>query len=208
MKHFTKKEDAFLLNNYLKIPAKRMSKILGRSESSARQRMMLLGIVVPPEIIQKFKDESRFKPGCTPPNKGRKQSEYMSAKAINISKKTRFKKGRLPHNTKKDGAISIRTDKRGVQYKFIRVAISKWVPLQRWLWEKNNGPIPKGGKIIFIDGDTMNYELQNLQLITTAGLMVKNSYHNWPKPLADMVQLRGALNRQINKRSKLLTHEK
>ncbi|NII81698.1 MULTISPECIES: hypothetical protein [unclassified Pedobacter] len=110
MRKFTPEEDKYLRDNYLSIPAKRMSKNLGRSESSARQRMALLGIVVPVHITEKFKLESRIKPGNIPPNKGKKQTDYMSAEAIERTKATRFNKGNEPHNTKHDGYERISKD--------------------------------------------------------------------------------------------------
>lgn len=62
-RYFSKQEDQFILENYTSIPAKRIAKLLGRSESTARQRMKALGLIVPQDIIQKFKQESRFKKG-------------------------------------------------------------------------------------------------------------------------------------------------
>lgn len=198
MSAFTVKEDRFLMDNYLNIPAKRMSKMLGRSESSARQRMKLLGIIVPAETIKKFKEESRFGKGKPSFNAGKKQSEYMSADAIERSKKSRFKSCHLPHNTRNDFEISIREDKRGVKYKFIRIALSKWIPLHRHNWIIVNGQIKRGLKLIFKDGDTMNCSLENLELLTAAELMKRNTYHNYPQPIPKLIQLRGALNRRIN----------
>jgi len=208
MKFFSKEEDEFLRDNYLTIPAKRMAKMLGRCESSARQRMTLIGIIVPADITAKFKRESRFSKGHISFNKGLQQSEYMNDKAIEKTKATRFNKGHLPHNTKTDLTISVRPDNRGVNYKFIRVGLGKWIPLHRYNWEQSNGLIPAGMKLIFKDGDTMNCEPNNIEAVTPGELMRRNSYHNWPKPLAQTVQLRGALNRQINKHLKKLSNEK
>jgi hypothetical protein len=63
MRFFTPEEDDFLRQNYMTIPTKRMSLTLGRSESSARQRMALIGIVVPEEVAEMFKKQSQFKKG-------------------------------------------------------------------------------------------------------------------------------------------------
>lgn len=182
--------------------------MLGRFEGTARQRMKLLGIIVPPEIIEKFKKESYFSKGDVPLNKGRKQIEYMSAAAIKKTKKTRFKKGQLPHNTKQDLQITIRPDKRGVKYQFIRVSLNNWVPLHRYNWEKDHGKIAPKMKLIFKDGDTMNCDIGNLELITNADLMKRNSYHNYGKEIASTIQLRGVITRQINKHIKILQNEK
>jgi hypothetical protein len=204
MTYFSSKEDRFLRDNYLTIPAKKMSKMLGRSESGARQRMKLLGISVPPEVAAKFKAESQIKPGNVPANKGRGVTEWMTKAGIKASKASRFKKGGLPPTTLFNGCITLRTDNRGVKQKWIRISKNKWLPLARFKWAKKHGRIKKGIKIIHKDGDPMNCRLANLKALTCGELMKKNSYHNYPKPLALMVQLRGALNRQINKQSKKL----
>jgi hypothetical protein len=205
IKHFTKKEDKLLFDNYLRLPSCTMSRMLKRSKSSARQRMKRLGIIVPAELIEQFKKQSHFKPGTPAVNKGLKQSQYMSAEAIKKVSQSWFKPGTNPANTKHDGAICIRGDKLGNRYQFIRLSEANWIPLHRYNWIQIHGAIPNGLKLIFKDGDTLNCSIDNLELLTAAELMKRNSFHNYPKPLAMIVQLRGALNRQINKKSKTIT---
>lgn len=207
MRRFTPEEDKFLLDNYLTMPTKRMAKELGRTDSTARQRLHLLGVVVPPEIGEVFRKQSQIKKGTVPPNKGEKQSDYMSADSIARARATCFKKGNLPQNTKNDMDISIRTDRRGVDYKFIRVSLGEWIPLQRYVWEKAHGPLPKGMKVIFKDGNPLNCDLDNLEALSSAELMKRNSYHNYPQPIAQVIQLRGALNRKINNQIKRMKNE-
>ncbi len=205
---YTAEEDQFLKDNYLLIPVKRMSRMLGRCEAGARQRMQRLGIVVPPEVIERNKRESWIKQGANPPNKGKKLHEFVSPEGIERSSATRFKPGNIPPNTKADYVITTRPDKRGVPYQFIRVSLAKWMPLHRYNWQTVNGPIAPKMKLIFKDGDTMNCDVSNLELMTYADLMRRNSVHNLPKPLAEIVQLRGAIQRQINKHQKRLSDEK
>ena len=204
MRKFTKEEDDFIRQNYLTIPSKRIAKVLGRSEGTARQRMKILNIIIPPEIIQKFIEDSRYKKGSISFNKGKRQTEYMSQEAIENTKKTRFKKGSIPHNTKeKDGVISIRTDKRGVKYKFIRIGLGKWMPLSRYNWEQVHGSINSKMKIIHTDGNSLNSDLSNLQLVTPGELMKLNSYHNLPPEITQTIHLSAVLTRKINQKQKL-----
>jgi hypothetical protein len=149
-----------------------------------------------------------FKKGSTPANKGKKWSEFMSAEGMRNSLTTAFKKGNQPRNTKTDFAITVRNDKTKVQYLFIRVAKANWAPLLRYNWEKVNGAIPKKMNLVHADGDRMNCEASNGLLLTNAELMQRNSCHNYPKEIATTIQLRGALNRQINKHLKKLRDEK
>lgn len=208
MKRFTPEEDQFLIDNYLTIPATSLSRMLGRAKAVARQRMAILGLVVPADVIQRFKDESRIKPGNVPFNKGKKQSDFMAQEAIERIRATQFRKGNLPHNTKADFEISIRADKRGVKYKFIRTGLGKWIGLHRYKWEEVYGPIPPKMNLVFKDGDTFNCDISNLELLSNEDLMRRNTVHNYPKPITQAIQLRGALNRQINKHLKKLSNEK
>lgn len=197
MRFFSKKEDTFLKRNYKKIPAKRMSVILGRTESTARQRMKLLGIVVPPEIVQKFKDESRFKKGHISFNKGKKQTEFMSSESIERCKIGMFKKGHTSANKKplgymritKDGYMEIKTQEPNV-----------FEAYHRLMWEETFGSIPDGKIVRFVTKDKTNVHPFNLELIDRKINMEKNSIHAMPEDLRKAVQMMGALNRQINKR--------
>ena len=80
-------------------------------------------------------------------------------------------------------------------------------PQRRWrgvhliIWEAKYGPIPPGHALAFRDGDKTNITLDNLELVTRADLMRRNSCHRYGEEIAKLVQLRGALTRQINRRT-------
>lgn len=168
---FTPEEDKFLFENYLTIPAKRMSKILGRSESGARQRMKLLGIEIPAELTESFKKAGQIKPGSIPPNKGKKQTDYMTPEAIARTAKTRFKKGNEPHNTKHDGYERITQD----GYIEIRVRKGVFKLKHRLEWEKVNGPIPDGYILVCKGQDIKDTDPANWEPITMQENMNRNS---------------------------------
>ena len=159
-----KQQIEFIKQNYLKLPGKRISDIIGRSDCFVRNVRKKYNLIIPKEIIQKFRKESQFKKGQIPFNKGKKQTEFMSKESIEKSKATRFKKGQLPHNTKYDGNISIRKS-HGIPYKYIRIELGKWELLHRHVWEKEKGPIPEGCNVQFKDGDSLNCHIDNLFLI-------------------------------------------
>lgn len=52
-----------------------------------------------------------------------------------------------------------------------------FAPKHRLIWEAVNGPIPKGHKLIFADGDKTNITLDNLLLITDAQMARLNQNH-------------------------------
>ena len=118
-------------------------------------------------------NQTQFYKGMNPWNAGKK---------IRMSPKSEFKKGMLPKNTMHDGAITIRRDKSGRPYKFVRLAKSKWDLYHRQLWMQANGPVPQGMIIIFKDNNTMNCELSNLEMITLRENMERN--RNRPKQAA------------------------
>lgn len=178
--------------------------MLGRAESVARQRMARIGLVVPREIIERRIADSRIKKGNTPPNKGKKWNDFMSKEGMRNSRRTTFKKGNLPHNTKYDGAMGIRRDKTGIEYIYIRVGLAKWEPLHRMVWRHHKGKIPPRMLIVFKDGNQGNCNIDNLEMISMADNLRRNSWHNYPKEIGTIIQLRGALNRQINKHLKAL----
>lgn len=115
---------------------------------------------------------------------GKKQSEYMSADAIERSKQTRFKKGNIPHNALEVGSEVIRVSK-GLSYYMIKVPNqSKLVYKHTWLWEQANGAVPKGFNIVFKNGNSLDCRLENLECISNAELMERNTIHQYPPELA------------------------
>ncbi len=89
---------AFVIENYLKLTNAEMARQLGCSAGGVKSILKSLGIVIPAHIIAERKQLTRFKNGQISHNKGKKQTDYMTPEAIANTAKTRFKKGRLPHN--------------------------------------------------------------------------------------------------------------
>lgn len=176
----TPAQDKIIKRKYLKVPVKTLAHEMGLGETVMRKRLQQLNLVIPADIIAQRKRDSQIKPGHVPLNKGKKQADYMCKEAIARTKSTRFKKGQLPHNAIgfKDGDISIRhdhKDRNGKAYKYIRLSLGKWYPLHQHRWEKKNGKLPKGHCLWFKDGNTLNCTLKNLELITRAENMRRNS---------------------------------
>jgi len=156
------------------------------------------------EMIEKVKaklsengKKYRFQKGHVPYNTGRSIPENVKEK---ISK-TFFQKGIVPHNTKPVGYESVRIDKAGNKYTFIKVEDKKrMVPKHRHIWEQANGEIPKGHVIQFIDGNTSNCTLGNLRCVTHEVNLYTGSVHKLPVEIAEIIIL--------NKKVKNKIHEK
>lgn len=124
------------------------------------------------------------------------------------TRRTQFKRGALAGRarynyrpigselTDKDGALVRKVSETGNR----RV---DWRPVHVLVWESMHGPVPTGSIVIFADRNRRNFEPSNLELVTRAENMRRNSYlTNYPKDVADLIRMRGVLNRKINTRSK------
>lgn len=115
-----------------------------------------------------------FPKGHTPFNKGLKLEEYMSEEGIKNSEKTRFRKGFIPKNHKKIGSERLNVD----GYWEIKVSEpNKWMLKQRFLWELYTGEkLKREDKIIFLDHNKNNVDINNLVKIANSQLALLNGY--------------------------------
>lgn len=112
----------------------------------------------------------RFEKGFVPHNKGK---PYPAARAPACAA-NQFKTGNLPHNTKylghervsKDGYIEISVDQINPHTGFDRHYVLK----HRWLWEQTHGQVPEGMCLKCIDGNRLNTDPTNWELIPRAML--------------------------------------
>ena len=132
------------------------------------------------------KDPQHFLTGNVPPNKGRKGYSPPGCE------KGWFRTAQNPVNTRplyserwdnvKDGnnktpilmikvpgAAPYASQKRtGAHQK------TRWVRKAVWIWERDNGPVPKGHAVIQLDGDPSNCDPSNLDCIPQAALAMLN----------------------------------
>ena len=137
---------------------------------------------------------NQFKPGHTPHNKGKQISAEIYEKVA----PTMFKKGNKPHNTKPVGTINVRADTQGRLYQYIKIKDSHWELLQRHVWTQANGEIPPGSVVIFLDGNYLNCELNNLQVISRRENMARNTIQRYPAELQEVMKLTCKLKRKTN----------
>lgn len=154
----------YIRDNYLKVPIKTIAGHIGRSQTFVRGQMVREKLIVPPEIVEQRKKDSRYQPGQTAHNKGVPMHQWMSDESMERVKATQFQEGHLPHNTREDGALSVRYT-HGYPYWWIRVELGHWKMLHRVLWEEMHGPIHSDCNIQFRNGDTLDVRLGNLHMI-------------------------------------------
>lgn len=201
---FTPEEDEVLKGNYLDIPVKRLAALLNRSGCGINSRLRQLNLKIPPELAKQRKESGMIRKGAVPPNKGKKWEDIMSPEAIERCKTTQFKKNHLPHNSKKDFEEVQRKDSSGYMYLMIKLPENrKLIYKHIWLWEQeNNRKLPAGYNIVFKNGNSLDCRIENLECISNAELMQRNTMHRFPEDLRKIIQLKGALKRQINKLEK------
>ena len=187
-----------------------VGQVLGRSVSSVHNKAFALGLEKSDSFwqsdasgrAQKGKQDPRikatqFKPGMAPWNKGKPGTtgHHPNTKA------TQFKKGATPRSTLPLG--SLRMTKDGYME---RKEPRGWVAVHRLVWERANGPIPKGHIVRFKTGMKTAIEaevtLERLECITRAENANRNSFRRFGPEMAQLYQLKGAIARQLNRISK------
>jgi DNA-directed RNA polymerase subunit H (RpoH/RPB5) len=206
-KFWTPEEYELLKKHFPHVHTKDVAAMLNRSYESVSNQAYLFGLKKSAEFMASEKSgrknvlmESgkafRFPKGHTSWNKGK---EFPR---IGRMEEGQFKKGNLPHNTKYDGAERLQKDKTGKIYKYIRLSKSKWKMVHVVEWEKANGIVPKGMVIVFKDGNTLNTELSNLEMISRADLMRRNTIQRFPKELVEVIKLKSKLIKTIKRHGK------
>lgn len=160
-----------------------------RSETAIQLKARKLGLRKSGEFMAS--NPGCFKPGQEPWNKGQPHNPPGSEVG-------RFIKGQEPPTRKPLG--SERPGKDGVLYRKVaetRVKAINWRPVHHLIYERHFGDIPEGHMIIFRDGNNRNFEPSNLECITRAENMRRNSVQRLPDDLRLAVQMLGVLNRKI-----------
>lgn len=181
--------------------------LIERTEASVENRAFKLG--VRKSDGYRVSKGGRFLPGHSPHNTGKPASEWNTGRER--CRRTQFKRGRPPQEARNYRPVgSLRVCKDGYLERKVTDdpnvhPSNRWVALHRLVWESANGPIPAGHIVVFKAGRTTAVEaevvIDRLELISRAENMRRNSYHTrYPKEVAQLIQLRGALNRKINNR--------
>lgn len=145
--------------------------------------------------------QHQFAKGIVPANKGLRRPGW----SVGNMARTQFKPGHKPtemplgtHRVNADGWLDRKVRMDGPPQ-------HRWKAVHRIVWEAAHGPVPPGHRVVFKGGRTTVLEeitLDRLEMITARELMLRNSVHNLPPQLLEIVHLRSAITRQINQQSK------
>lgn len=192
MKWTTQKKE-WLRDLYPDNPNDFIAEVFGCSYSAIKNQAVKMG-------LSKSRAYLDTKPGCF--KRGHKTWNKGKEHRPAGSERGQFKAGHKPHTWKPIGHERLTKD--GIwQRKVTDTGVTRrdYQAIHKLIWEEVNGPVPECHIVIFVDGNRENFDPANLECITRAENMHRNSVHRLPKELAEMVQLMGALNRQINKRA-------
>lgn len=149
---------------------------------------------------------NQFKKGQTPRNKGLRRPGWAPGRMASTQFKKGERRGAAACNYVPIGSQRINSKDGYLEQKVTDdhpVPARRWVAVHRLVWEAAHGPIPAGRRVAFKPGMKTSVEseltVDRLELVTAADLMRRNSIHQYPKEVVRATQLRGALNRQINK---------
>jgi len=125
-----------------------------------------------------------FVKGAAPHNKGKPCEPGKGGNHPN-ARRTQFRKGTEPHNTRhlgheridpKDGYVYVSIDETNPHTGYKR----RYVLKHKWAWEQANGPLPKGHALKCLDGNRQNCDPTNWEAVPRAllpRLAGGNRYH-------------------------------
>ncbi len=151
-----------------------------------------------------FGREFQFRKGQVPANKGLRRPGYAPGRM----KESQFRKGQKSMNYLPIGTVAPDS------YGYLRIKVrdplpgeatgagnsKSWPQYHRYLWEQAHGPIPPKHLVVFKDRDKAHCVIGNLELISMAENARRNRmWSTLPRELAEVIQLKGALKRQIRR---------
>lgn len=219
---WTRKEQTILCRRYPHTKTELIAEQLGRTVGQVYQQATKLGLaktaayLASPAACRLRRGDNVgaafwFRKGQVPPNKGLRRPGWAPGRM----RETQFKKGErsgiAAKNWKPIGTVLADAD--GLMRIKVREAVygkeatgsgnvQVWPLLNRWIWQQHKGPIPPGYAIAFKGADRANPKIEDLEIISRAELMRRNTIHNrYPKEMVNTILLLGAVKRKLRERS-------
>ena len=213
---WTASEDARLRKEYPHTPSKTLAEDFGVDTQSVYARANKLGLGKSAEYLRAclvacgrqisshpHSIAARIQKGNVPLNKGLRRPGYFRGRM----RETQFSKGHRPANYLPVGTIKPNSDG------YLRIKVSEqsngrggsdkaWEFVHKRVWEAAYGPIPKGHRIWWKDGDHMNCAFENLELLSDAEHMARTTIHRKPPEIKETIYTLINLKRTIAMREK------
>lgn len=211
---WTEAECELMRLHYATTPSADLAKALGVDVHRVHQKAQHMGLKKDPALVREMardrtradghgSHKTRFQRGVPSWSKGIKGRVGVQE----ACRATQFKAGQKSANWLPVGSFRV-VDDGTLQQKYSDAPGS---PTNRWkaysaiVWEQAHGPIPEGLLVVFKPGrrttDPEKVTPDALELVTRRELMARNTLHaRYPPELRQVIQLRGQLTRQINRR--------
>ena len=200
---WTEQEIKFLTDNYPDMKTADIAAIMNRPIGGVNGKAYDLGLKksfkhmkalleIEAKKLAEAGKQYQFKKGQVSHNKGQKMSKEMYEKC----RRTMFKPGNKPGNIKKVGAERINYE----GYTYVKLADADWVFKHRHIWEQVNGPVPANHVVIFKDNNMHNFDINNLQMISQKENMLRNTIHQYPEQIQELIKLKNKLKKKINEK--------
>lgn len=206
-------EDERMRREFPDVPTRALARALGRTLTAVSARAGLLGLsksaayLASPHACRLRRGDNvgaayRFPPGHVPANKGLRRPGWHSGRMRETQFQPGMRSGKAAAHHMPVGSTRLID---GYLYRKVSdvpgvVWSVNWKPEHVLLWTAAHGQIPSGYALAFKNHDRTDVRLDNVECLSRRDLMRRNSVHNLPKPLAETIQLLGALTRQIRRR--------
>lgn len=201
MMRWSASEIALLRKHYPDANTDDLANFMNRTRQQLLTKASKLKLRKSIEFQQRFIAELRskgipkqFSKASVPWNKG------ISFHAGGRSVEHQFRPGQLPKNHQPVGHE--RLNKGYLQRKVTDTGDTHadYRPVHHLVWEAaGRAPVPASHALIFRDGNRMNFDIDNLELVSREELMRRNSHHQYGPEISRLYQLVGVINRLINK---------
>ena len=179
-------------------PTQAIAADLGRTAHAIGMKAAALGLRKSAEFLAS-PASGRLRPGNVPPNKG--QPYPTRGRAI----ETQFKPGNKPHSTLPIGSYRLNPDGH-LQRKVSDASgcnSKRWRNVAELVWTEAHGPLPPKHIVVFKPGQRTavleEITLDRVECISLAENARRNHPKNKHPELAKLVQLKGAITRQVNR---------
>lgn len=160
--------EQYLKDTFSDTNSEEIAKVLGFTVSSICAKASKLNLKKSKEFLSN-NNKASWKKGHKTWNKGMKGLRFEG------SEKGYFKKGSKPTNTKELHSSSFRKDKDGKVHEFIKISDRNWKLKKHLVWEQYYGEIPKDMCIRTKDGNSLNTDISNLELVSRKDNRIMNS---------------------------------
>lgn len=196
-------EDELLRKVYPTWPTKLLAEQFECSLGAVYRRAHTLGLKKSPAFLKehcrlrpgvRVSASTEFKRGHTTWNKGMRGLTFGGRSA-----ETRFKPGSKPQTWRPIGSDRIMDGYMQRKISDTGYTAGDYAMVHHLVWRMHGNTIPDGHVLVFRDRDRRNVDINNLELIHRSELMRRNTVHNLPRELKEVVDLKRGLTRRINK---------